>query len=135
MKSFSSRIGELARASGVKVVTIRYYEQVGLMPAPNRTSANYRSYGKESWERLRFIRRCRDLGFTIEQIRDLLRLSSEKTMPCGEVKRIAAQHEKAIAAKLQDLRLLLKELHRLSTSCEGKCVIQDCSIIEALSTR
>jgi DNA-binding transcriptional MerR regulator len=132
MKRFSS-IGEVAKASGVRVVTIRYYEQIGLMPPAARTAANYRRYGKEAKERLQFIRRCRELGFTIGQIRDLIRLSSEKTMPCGEVKRIASLHERALAAKLNDLRLLLKELHRLSTSCDGQCFIQDCGIIEALS--
>jgi DNA-binding transcriptional MerR regulator len=133
MNTQSLRIGELARVSGVKVVTIRYYESVGLMPVAARTSGNYRFYGEEARQRLQFIRRCRDLGFKLTQVRELLWLSSDKMMPCGQVKRIAAQHEKTVEAKLKDLQRLLKELHRLSTCCNGKCVIRDCSIIEALS--
>src|ERR1700720_740241 len=68
-------IGDLAKATGTKVVTVRYYEQAGLLPAPPRTSGNYRTYGADHLNRLRFIRRCRDLGFTLDQVRDLLRLS------------------------------------------------------------
>jgi DNA-binding transcriptional MerR regulator len=128
------RIGDLARESGVKVVTIRYYEQIGLMPPASRTSGNYRSYGPDARQRLQFIRRCRDLGFTLDQVRELLRLSSDRGMPCAEVKRIAAQHRRAIAAKLKDLQSLLEELRRLTTCCHGKCAIADCQIIEALST-
>src|SRR6266404_8017323 len=96
-------IGKLALETGVKVVTIRYYEQIGLMPVAPRTDGNYRTYSLEHRRRLHFIRRCRDLGFTLDQVRDLLRLSSEKGMPCADVKRIAAQHRRAITAKLKDL--------------------------------
>jgi DNA-binding transcriptional MerR regulator len=127
-------IGELADDVRVKVVTIRYYEQVGLMPVAMRTGANYRTYGEDARTRLRFIRRCRDLGFTLDQVRDLLRLSSDRTMPCADVKRIAAQHRKAVAAKLKDLRSLLSELTRISASCRGTGVVADCRIVEALSS-
>ena len=127
------RIGELARETGVKVVTIRYYEQIGLMPVPLRTDGNYRTYSAEQLRRLRFIRRCRDLGFTLDQIRDLLRLSSEKTHACAEVDRIADQHRRTVEAKLSDLRRLARELRRLSACCRGKGIIADCRIIEALS--
>src|SRR3977135_3847055 len=75
-------IGDVAKATGVKVVTIRYYEQIGLMPAPSRTEGNYRAYSQEHIRGLRFIRRCRDLGFTLDQVRDLLRLSTQE--PCTE---------------------------------------------------
>ena len=131
MTSFA--IGELARESGAKVVTIRYYESIGLMPVPARTTGNYRRYGRNARERLGFIRRCRDLGFTLDQVRDLLQLSSDKLMPCAHVKRIATEHRKAVAEKLADLKRLDQELERLSTSCGGKCVIAECQIIEALS--
>src|SRR5262249_43097439 len=77
-------IGTLASQTGVKVVTIRYYEQIGLMPSAARTDGNYRTYTAAHRRRLRFIRRCRDLGFTLDQIRDLLRLSSERTRACTE---------------------------------------------------
>jgi DNA-binding transcriptional MerR regulator len=126
-------IGKLARETGVKVVTIRYYEQIGLMPVAPRTDGNYRAYTLEHRRRLRFIRRCRDLGFTLDQIRDLLRLSSEKTRACAEVDRIAKQHRRVIEEKLADLNRLAIELRRLSACCRGKGIIADCRIIEALS--
>src|SRR5256885_6656738 len=102
-------IGILACETGVKVVTIRYYEQIGLMPVATRTDGNYRTYSLEHRRRLRFIRRCRDLGFTLDQIRDLLRLSSEKTKACAEVNRIADQHRRAVEQKLADLGRLARE--------------------------
>jgi DNA-binding transcriptional MerR regulator len=126
-------IGKLSLETGVKVVTIRYYEQVGLMPVPSRTDANYRTYGVDHRRRLRFIRRCRDLGFTLDQVRDLLRLSSEKTKACAEVDRIAEQHRGTVEEKLTDLTRLANELRRLSACCRGKGLIADCRIIEALS--
>src|ERR1700675_4362932 len=126
-------IGKLARETGVKVVTIRYYEQIGLMPVAARTDGNYRKYGPEHRRRLHFIRRCRDLGFTLDQVRDLLRLSSEKTQACAEVDRIAEQHRRAVEEKLADLSRLASELRRLSACCRGKGLIADCRIIEALS--
>ena len=126
-------IGKLACETGVKVVTIRYYEQIGLMPIAPRTDGNYRTYSLEHRRRLLFIRRCRDLGFTLDQIRDLLRLSSEKTQACAEVDRIAEQHRHTVEAKLADLTRLASELRRLSACCRGKGVIADCRIIEALS--
>jgi DNA-binding transcriptional MerR regulator len=127
-------IGELAKESGVKIVTIRYYEKIDLMPFPVRTNGNYRSYGDDARQRLQFIRRCRDLGFTLGQVRDLLRLSSQKTKACEEVKRIAVQHREAVEKKLEDLRRLSRELRRISDCCLGKGVIADCQIIETLSS-
>ena len=126
-------IGKLARETGVKVVTIRYYEQIGLMPAAPRTEGNYRTYSLEHRRQLHFIRRCRDLGFTLDQIRDLLRLSSEKTQACAEVDRIAEQHRRTVEEKLADLTRLASELRRLSACCRGKGLIANCRIIEALS--
>ena len=126
-------IGALANQTGDKVVTIRYYEQIGLMPIASRTDGNYRTYTAVHRRRLRFIRRCRDLGFTLDQIRDLLRLSSEKTRACAEVDRIAEQHRQTVEEKLEDLKRLAGELRRLSACCRGKGVIADCRIIEALS--
>lgn len=127
-------IGDLARESGVKIVTIRYYESIGLMPAATRTTGNYRRYASSARDRLGFIRRCRDLGFTLDQVRELLALASDKLMPCAQVKQIATEHRKEVAKKLADLKRLDRELERLSTACVGKCLIADCQIIEALST-
>lgn len=126
-------IGDLAKASGTKVVTVRYYEQIGLLPAPSRTAGNYRIYTKEHLCRLRFIRRCRDLGFTLDQIRDLLRLSSQKDDECAEVDRITAQHLIEIEQRVSDLKRLARELRRLNKCCQGNGIIADCRIIEALS--
>ena len=126
-------IGDLAKGTGTKVVTVRYYEQIGLLPAPSRTAGNYRTYSNEHMRRLRFIRRCRGLGFTLDQIRDLLRLSSQKDEECAEVDRITAQHLIEIEQKISDLKRLAKELRRLNNCCQGNGIIADCRILEALS--
>jgi Cu(I)-responsive transcriptional regulator len=126
-------IGDLAKGSGTKVVTVRYYEQIGLSPVPPRTAGNYRTYSNEHMRRLRFIRRSRGLGFTLDQIRDLLRLSSQKDEECAEVKRITAQHLIEIQQKISDLKRLAKELRCLNNCCQGNGIIGDCRIIEALS--
>lgn len=126
-------IGDLARATETKVVTIRYYEKVGLLPPPRRTAGNYRAYEPAHLDRLRFIRRCRDLGFTLDQVRDLLRLSSEEDRDCAEVDRIAAQHLAAVEAKIADLARLAEELRRIGSLCRGGRRIADCRIVEALS--
>src|SRR5579863_10273995 len=107
-------IGDLARGTGTKVVTVRYYEQIGLLPVPSRTAGNYRTYRSEHVRRLRFIRRCRDLGFSLDQIRDLLRLASQKDEECAEVDRITAHHLIEIEHKIADLKHLARELRRLN---------------------
>jgi len=126
-------IGELANETGVKVVTIRYYEQIGVLPAPVRTTGNYRAYNKGHAQRLRFIRRCRDLGFSLDQVRELFRLSTENTPSCADVCRIAERHLRAIEEKLADLNRLASELRRISASCSGSRPMADCRILEALS--
>jgi Cu(I)-responsive transcriptional regulator len=126
-------IGDLARATDVKVVTIRYYEQAGLLPVPPRTEGNYRTYKPEHLRRLQFIRRLRDLGFTLEQVRDLLRLASDRNEPCDEVDRITHEHLADVEEKIRDLRKLASELRRLSRCCKGGGHIADCRIIEALA--
>ena len=126
-------IGELSKVTSTKVVTIRYYERIGLLPSPPRTSGNYRAYDREQVSQLRFIRKCRDLGFTLDQVRDLLRLSSRKEQDCTEVDRLAAAHLAAVQAKIADLKRLATELQRLNNCCQGGGRIADCRIIEALS--
>jgi Cu(I)-responsive transcriptional regulator len=126
-------IGDLAKGTDTKVVTVRYYEQIGLLPVPARTTGNYRTYSNEHLHRLRFIRRCRDLGFTLDQTRDLLRLSSQTTKACAEVDLITAMHLAEIEQKVVDLKRLAKELRRLNSCCQGNGIIADCRIIEALS--
>ena len=126
-------IGDLAKATGAKVVTIRYYEQIGLLSVPRRTEGNYRTYSHDHVRELQFIRRCRNLGFTLGQIRDLVRLSSQENRDCAEVNRITAEHLVEIEQKRSDLERLAKELRRLSKCCPGNRLIADCRIIEALS--
>src|ERR1700722_7931334 len=126
-------IGDLAKGTGTKVVTVRYYEQIGLLPVPSRTAGNYRTYSHEHVRRLRFIRRCRDLGFTLDQIRDLLRLSSRKEQDCAEVDQITARHLREIEQKIPDKKRLTRELRLFNNCCRGNGIIADCRIIEALS--
>lgn len=133
MKSSPLTIGKLARATDTKVVTIRYYERIGLLPPPQRTSGNYRAYEPAHLDRLRFIRKCRDLGFTLNQVRDLLRLSSREDQACSNVDRIAAEHLAAIENKIADLMRLSDELRRIGSLCQGGGIIAECRIIEALS--
>jgi Cu(I)-responsive transcriptional regulator len=126
-------IGDLAKATGVKVVTIRYYEQAGLLPVPPRTEGNYRTYKTEHLRRLQFIRRLRDVGFTLEQVRDLLRLASNRNQSCADVDRITNEHLVTVEEKIRDLQTLAAELRRLSRCCKGGGQIAECRIIEALS--
>jgi DNA-binding transcriptional MerR regulator len=126
-------IGDLAKETGVKVVTIRYYERVGVLQVAERTSGNYRSYRAEHVRRLRFVRRCRDLGFSLAQVRDLLRLSAENAPSCREVCRLADRQRKTIEDKIADLKRLASELRRIRALCNGRRAVAECRIIEALS--
>jgi DNA-binding transcriptional MerR regulator len=127
-------ISDLAKQSGVKAVTIRYYEQAGVLPAVRRTSGNYRIYGAAHLRRLRFVRRCRDLGFSLDQVRDLLRLAAENGPSCAEVCRMADRQRKAVEDKIANLKRLASELRRIRASCDGRRAVAECRIIEALSS-
>ncbi|WP_447756566.1 MerR family transcriptional regulator [Sphingopyxis fribergensis] len=125
------KIGELSRATGTNIETIRYYERIGLLPAPGRTAANYRSYGAAHRSRLSFVRHSRDLGFTIEEIRSLLDLSDDPARDCSEADRIATRHLEQVEEKIAQLALLRDELTRIVGRCRGG-VAADCRVIEAL---
>lgn len=127
------RIGDLARATGTKVVTIRYYEKIGLLPAPDRSAGNYRTYDAVALARLRFIRRCRDLGFALDQIRELLDLASDVARPCAEVDEITAGHLAEVERKILDLQALAQELRHISASCNGGGTISNCRILDAIA--
>jgi Cu(I)-responsive transcriptional regulator len=127
------QIGDLAKRTGVKIVTIRYYEQAGLMPVCERTAGNYRVYVQEHLDRLHFVRRCRDLGFSLEQIKDMLLLSAAESPTCADVCDVAADHLKEVESKIADLRRLASELRRLRSSCNGKRSSRECRIIAALA--
>lgn len=124
-------IGKLASATGTKVETIRYYEQIGLLAAPARSSGNYRTYEGEHLQRLSFIRRARDLGFSIDQVRELMGLADRREQSCMAVDVIANQHRDAITRKIADLTALASELDALIDSC-SRNTVAECKIIEAL---
>lgn len=113
----------------------RYYEQAGLLPVPNRTAGNYRTYKAEHFRFLQFIRKLRDLGFTLEEVRELLQLASNRRKACDEVDRITQQHLANVEEKIRDLEKLASELRRLCRCCKGGGPISDCRIIDALSAQ
>lgn len=125
-------IGELGRLTGTKAETIRYYERIGLLAPPERTAGNYRAYGSEHLNRLSFIRRSRDLGFSLEQVRALLDLSDDRDRPCEAVDAIAKAHLAEVDRKIADLKALRRELNSMVNQCRSGTVA-DCRIIEALS--
>jgi Cu(I)-responsive transcriptional regulator len=125
-------IGELARAADTKAETIRYYERIGLLPLPPRTTGNYRDYSTVHVSRLSFTRRARDLGFSIEQIRALLDLADQRERSCEAVDVIAREHLTDVKRKLADLAALRRELDSLIRQCRHG-TIAECRIIEALA--
>lgn len=124
-------IGKLSEATGVKVPTIRYYEQIGLLPEADRSAGNQRLYSQVTVDRLAFIRHARDLGFPLQVIRDLLDLSDNPEQPCAKVDRIAAQQLLEVKARIQRLTALKSELERMLHHCACSTVA-DCRIIEVL---
>jgi Cu(I)-responsive transcriptional regulator len=126
------KIGDIARATGTKVETVRYYERIGLMPPPARTDGNYRSYAVAHLQRLNFIRHARGLGFDIAEIRSLLDLADQPERDCAEADRIASGHLDAIEAKIAQLELLRGELARIVGECRGGRVA-GCRVLEVLA--
>ena len=126
------KIGALARKTGTTAETIRYYERTGLLEEPPRTAGNYRDYGPTELARLRFIRRSRDLGFTMAEVRQLLSLSDDPSQSCEAVDSIASLHLREVDRKLGDLRKLRTELRHMVDDCQHGAV-GECRIIEVLS--
>jgi Cu(I)-responsive transcriptional regulator len=125
-------IGEASAASGVSAKMIRYYESIGLISNALRTSAGYRVYSDDDVHTLRFIRRSRDLGFSIEQMSDLLKLWSDRSRASSDVKRIALEHIAELERKMSELRDMTKTLRHLADHCHGDGR-PHCPIIEDLS--
>lgn len=125
-------IGNLASATGTKVNTIRFYEDIGLMRRPARTPSGRRTYDYADLERLRFIRHARRLGFETGEIRSLLALSDEPGRECAEVTKIAVRHLADVDDKIARLMLLRDELGRMARLCAGGTVAE-CRIMETLS--
>ena len=126
-------IGQLAKQAHCKVETIHYYEKVCLMPKPPRTAGGHRIYDLPNSKRLNFIRRSRDLGFTIQQIKGLLTFIDEPNHYCSEVKSIAMKHAKDVQQKIDDLSRLKKALNQMVSQCKGENYsIEQCPIVDAL---
>lgn len=125
-------IGGLARETGCKVQTIRYYEQIGLMPEPARTAGNQRRYSWRHVQRLAFIRHGRELGFALDAIRTLMQLSDIPDQPCEQVDAIARDQLQQVDRRIASLRALKAELERMIRQCSGGR-IAECRIIEVLS--
>ncbi len=121
----------MAKHSGVNAETIRYYEKIQLMPEPDRNSGGHRSYEQIHLQRLCFIRRCREMGFTLEEIRELLSLVDREQVSCEHVQQIAQDHVVSIRQKIKDLQRMLGTLRDLAKQCSGEDVPK-CPIIEAL---
>lgn len=127
------KIGELASATATPIETIRFYEREGLLPAPQRTQANYRIYGAEHVERLAFIRHCRGLDMALDEIRVLLRFKDDPDQRCDEVNALLDEHIGHVAARILELRALERELKALRGQCTTARDAKDCGILEGLS--
>ena len=124
-------IGEAARTSGISAKMIRYYEAIGLAPQAGRGASGYRAYDEADVQRLRFIRRARDLGFSIDRVRDLLKLWTDRDRHSADVKSVALAHVAELEKRAVELKSMIKTLRSLARACEGNDR-PDCPIIEEL---
>lgn len=127
-------IGQLSKLSGVKVPTLRYYEEIGLIEPPFRSEGNQRRFEHSALDRVRFIRNGRNLGFSIESIRDLIELGKNPDMPCEDAHKIARAHLVQIQQKITQLAKLQAELDRISALADSG-TIGECKVFEALSRK
>lgn len=127
------KIGELARQTGCPVETIRYYEREGLLPAPGRSAGNYRLYGDRHVERLSFIRRCRSLDMTLDEVRVLLHFHDAPDENCETVNALLDTHIGHVAARIEELRQLEEQLRDLRRQCGESRQARDCGILNKLS--
>ncbi len=124
-------IGELSRRADCKIETVRYYERIGILPQPVRSAGGHRLYEQESLKRLVFVRRCRALGFTLDQVRDLLHFVDRGDYTCADVKDMTMAHRAEMRRKIADLERMDQVLADMAESCEGGRV-PECPIIDAL---
>jgi len=124
-------IGTLAKRTGTKVQTIRYYEQIGLLPEPERSEGGQRRYGDADQDRLAFVRHARQLGFALDAIRELLELSDNPGRSCADVDRIAQRQLKEVEIRIARLESLRMELKRMLRECRSD-TIADCRVLEVL---
>lgn len=131
MKDELTSIGGASRATGVHIETIRYYERIGVMPAPRRSEAGHRAYDGVQVRRLRFVRRSRELGFGLDRIRAMLRLADDGALTCGEIHAITVDHLAEVQRKIADLRKLERVLGTISADC-SRGEVPDCPVVDAL---
>jgi Cd(II)/Pb(II)-responsive transcriptional regulator len=127
------KIGELATAADTPVETVRYYEREGLLPAPARTEANYRSYAQGHLERLQFIRYCRGLDMSLDEVRVLLRFRDAPHENCGDVNHVVDEHIAHVSRRIRELRVLERELKGLRSRCVQEQEAQECGILNGLA--
>lgn len=130
-------IGALAERTGCNPPTIRYYEEIGLLPRPGRRASGHRTYGDADLRRLTFIRRCRDFGFPVEQVRALVALTEASDRDCAEARDVAQAHLDAVREKLVELQALERTLASFVDSCNAACAggpAARCTILEDLAT-
>jgi Hg(II)-responsive transcriptional regulator len=132
MQTRTMTIGQVARRAGVGVETVRFYERQGLLEEPARRASGYRQYDEDAVTRLRFIRRAKELGFSLGEIAELLALRSDPGATREDVRRRARAKLGAIDAKIRDLQRIRQALLRLTESCQGEGPATDCSILGAL---
>lgn len=125
-------IGAIALQAGIGIDTIRYYERAGLLPEPRRRASGYRDYGPDTVERLRFIRRAKDLGFTLDEIRELLALSNDRERGVESVKRRAETRLGEVERRIRELQRVKRGLRQLIDACPGRGALEQCPILRAL---
>jgi Cd(II)/Pb(II)-responsive transcriptional regulator len=126
------KIGELSSASGTPVETIRFYEREALLPAPQRTESNYRVYTQEHADRLGFIRQCRNLDMTLDEVRVLLRFRDAPKSDCGEVDTLLDEHIGHVAQRIRELHKLERELRALRAQCAAPHAAERCGILNGI---
>lgn len=126
------RIGEVAAEADVNIQTLRYYERRGLLEAPTRRASGYREYGRDDVQRVRFIRRAQDLGFTLQEIGDLLALQTEAVQSCGVVERRASATLERIDSKINDLKRMRTALAKYVHACRDQRSLESCPLLAAL---
>jgi MerR family mercuric resistance operon transcriptional regulator len=125
------RRGEIAQRSGCNIETVRFYEKQGLLPAAPRTTGGHRDYDAEHLKRLTFIRRSRELGFTLDEVRSLLTLVDGGDWTCAEVRAMTVEHLADVRRKIADLERLARILEDMASQCEGGAV-PECPVVDAL---
>lgn len=128
------KIGELSKTAGLPVETIRYYEKIGLMPAPERNASGYRQYRSDHRDRLLFIKRCRNLDMTQDEIRELIQLANQPEADCSEVDALLARHLNHVRERLAELARLEKTLERLQKACSRGRSVSECGILDGLNS-